>query len=321
MNNKIISFCRNCSSYKGKKWGFLLTFIMFFSLLACGQNGSSTTWQEQYDLGVRYLSEGNYEEAILAFTAAIEIDQKNADAYIGAAKAYEAMVDIDSALSILQQGLDATRSEDILALIEKLSGPHNLTGAKMFTLEDLEFPYGCSMYDLLSWGVASQKEIDSLKEDNRLFGLDENMSLATGITADSNPAILVWNYNGLIARVVIDHASPAVGPRGLCIGMSLEEVLSRFYCENEDALTYAKTFDQALIPASQEDGWVQLYEEFDVDENYKEGCMVFMEGMEGDQIHVYYDFGYVRLYIIFQNAFVKSIEVQYYYDEQYNYEE
>ncbi len=46
------------------------------------------TWQEQYDLGVRYLSEGNYEEAIIAFTAAIEIDPKQAPAYIGRGDAY-----------------------------------------------------------------------------------------------------------------------------------------------------------------------------------------------------------------------------------------
>ena len=46
------------------------------------------TWQEQYDLGVRYLSEGNYEEAILAFTAAIEIDPKQAPAYVGRGDAY-----------------------------------------------------------------------------------------------------------------------------------------------------------------------------------------------------------------------------------------
>ena len=43
----------------------------------------AATWQEQYDLGVRYLSEGNYQEAILAFTAAIEIDPKQAEAYVG----------------------------------------------------------------------------------------------------------------------------------------------------------------------------------------------------------------------------------------------
>lgn len=59
------------------------------------------TWQEQYDLGVRYLSEGNYEEAILAFTAAIEIDPKRAPAYVGRGDAYvsTAKLAVDSAAS------------------------------------------------------------------------------------------------------------------------------------------------------------------------------------------------------------------------------
>lgn len=39
-------------------------------------------WRSQYDLGIRLLNEGNYEEAILAFTAAIEIEPKKAMLYI-----------------------------------------------------------------------------------------------------------------------------------------------------------------------------------------------------------------------------------------------
>ena len=64
----------------------LAIIIGMFSLSACGQSGP--TWQEQYDLGVRYLSEGNYEEAIIAFTAAIEIDPKRPQAFIGRGDAY-----------------------------------------------------------------------------------------------------------------------------------------------------------------------------------------------------------------------------------------
>ena len=64
----------------------LLSLILVLSLTACGQ--SAPTWQEQYDLGVRYLSEGNYEEAIIAFTAAIEIDPNRAEAYVGRGDAY-----------------------------------------------------------------------------------------------------------------------------------------------------------------------------------------------------------------------------------------
>ena len=65
----------------------LLALVLLLGLCACGQNAEAT-WQEQYDLGVRYLSEGNYEEAIIAFTAAIEIDPKRAEAYIGRGDAY-----------------------------------------------------------------------------------------------------------------------------------------------------------------------------------------------------------------------------------------
>ena len=65
---------------------FLLAALCLL-LSACGQN-TEAKWQEQYDLGVRYLSEGNYEEAIIAFTAAIEIDPNRAEAYVGRGDAY-----------------------------------------------------------------------------------------------------------------------------------------------------------------------------------------------------------------------------------------
>lgn len=67
-----------------KIWLTILCLIML--LTSCRQHAH--TWQEQYDLGVRYLSEGNYEEAIIAFTAAIEIDPKQAPAYVGRGDAY-----------------------------------------------------------------------------------------------------------------------------------------------------------------------------------------------------------------------------------------
>lgn len=72
----------------GKRGEHVLCTLLCVILLltACGANGP--TWQEQYDLGVRYLSEGNYKEAIIAFTAAIEIDPKQAPAYVGRADAY-----------------------------------------------------------------------------------------------------------------------------------------------------------------------------------------------------------------------------------------
>ena len=68
----------------------IICCALLLSLVACQ---SRPTWQEQYDLGMRYLTESNYEEAILAFTTAIEIDPNKPQAYIGRADAYSQRTD------------------------------------------------------------------------------------------------------------------------------------------------------------------------------------------------------------------------------------
>ena len=88
----------------------LLTALLLLSLVACG---AKDAWQEQYDLGMRYLNDGNYEEAVIAFTAAIEIDPKRPEAYLGAAEAYRGMGDADSARKILEQGYAATNDSSL----------------------------------------------------------------------------------------------------------------------------------------------------------------------------------------------------------------
>jgi len=107
-----------------KQWlCLLLAFVMATSLCACGGNQAETadapTWQEQYDLGIRYLSDGNYEEAIIAFMTAIEIDPKQADAYIGLADAYVNGGNVEQALRVIQDALDELG--DMGVLLEKLS--------------------------------------------------------------------------------------------------------------------------------------------------------------------------------------------------------
>ena len=103
---------------------WLLTLVLVLGLCACGQSAEAK-WQEQYDLGMRYLSEGNYEEAIIAFTAAIEIDPKQPDAYEGLADVYEAQGDLESLRAILEQGFQATgdaRLEERLNALDASSG-------------------------------------------------------------------------------------------------------------------------------------------------------------------------------------------------------
>ena len=119
-------------------FGFILVICLILSLCACGQKAdtsvpaeSASTWQEQYDLGIRYLSEGNYEEAIIAFTAAIEIDPKQVDAYIGLADVYAATGTYDKALEVLENGYAKTGSnliaEKLTELKESQDAPDDVT--------------------------------------------------------------------------------------------------------------------------------------------------------------------------------------------------
>ena len=102
--------------------GLLLTLALVLGLCACGQK--APTWEEQYDLGVKYLSEGNYQEAIIAFTAAIEIDPKRAEAYVGRGDAYigngETAENLAAALADYEQAaaLDETNPAAYLGMAD-----------------------------------------------------------------------------------------------------------------------------------------------------------------------------------------------------------
>lgn len=112
---------------KMQKWiGLLLILVLL--LTGCKSSKaveqiSTTNWQEQYNLGVRYLSEGNYQEAIIAFTAAIEIDPKQPETYAKLASVYEQMGDIDAAISILEQGISVTGDNNLTNLLDALNRP------------------------------------------------------------------------------------------------------------------------------------------------------------------------------------------------------
>ena len=101
----------------------LSAVLMCLMLVACTK---APTWQEQYDLGVRYLSEGNYEEAIIAFTVAIRIDPKQENAYIGLADAYVGAGDTEKAVEVLEKAMEAVgENEALTAALAALLPPES----------------------------------------------------------------------------------------------------------------------------------------------------------------------------------------------------
>ena len=85
----------------------IVCLCLLLILTACQKQ---PTWQEQYDLGMHYLTESNYEEAILAFTAAIEIEPNNADAYFKLTDVYMAINQPEEASKILVQCYQVTET-------------------------------------------------------------------------------------------------------------------------------------------------------------------------------------------------------------------
>lgn len=103
----------------------ILSLLLVVALLLLTACAKAPTWQEQYDLGLRYLSEGNYQEAVIAFAAAIEIDDRQPAAYAGLAEAYRQSGDLEKAREALQQGLAASgdaRFESLLDELDQLAG-------------------------------------------------------------------------------------------------------------------------------------------------------------------------------------------------------
>ena len=104
--------------------GLLLALVMLVSVCACGHSPSAQeetpTWQEQYDLGLRWLTDGNCAEAVIAFTTAIEIDPKRPEAYLSLACAYIGQNDFENAEKILGEGVEATGDDSLRQKLDEL---------------------------------------------------------------------------------------------------------------------------------------------------------------------------------------------------------
>lgn len=98
----------------GRKRGILAVIVVILIVLIVGStiyNAPANRLSRQLDLGQRYLEEQNYEQAIVEFNKAIEIDPMSVEAYLGLSDVYIEMNDYEAAAEVLQRGYNLTNGE------------------------------------------------------------------------------------------------------------------------------------------------------------------------------------------------------------------
>ena len=94
--------------------------VVLVAILIAKSVSPAAKLEKQLSLGAKYLNELDYDQAIVAYRTAIEIDPKSTDAYIGLADAYIGKQDYDEALAVLNEGYDQTSDDRIKDKIHEI---------------------------------------------------------------------------------------------------------------------------------------------------------------------------------------------------------
>ncbi len=101
---------------------FLIVVVAIAVAMGIGiYNTPTNRINRHLDLGQKYLEEQNYEQALIEFNKAIEIDPMNVEAYLGKVQVYENRGDIEEAIKVLQTGYEVTNDIRLKDYIDKLS--------------------------------------------------------------------------------------------------------------------------------------------------------------------------------------------------------
>ncbi len=101
-----------------KRFGiWAIAIIAFLCGIAMYLSSDVQRLQRQLELGQKYLTELDYEQAAIAFEKAMAIDAKNVEAYIGLSKAYEGMDAYEETINLLTTAYEVTEAEEIKILL------------------------------------------------------------------------------------------------------------------------------------------------------------------------------------------------------------
>lgn len=165
---------------KIQKVGIVLIIALSF-LAGCGKSVEKQI-AEQLELGNKYLTEADYEQAIVAFNKVIKLDEKNTAGYVGLMEAYLKSGNTDEAVQCGESGIEQL-GDDVLR--DKLFEAYQ---QKQLETEDI--PQKLSLYEKMLQLDLAQKsvylELAALyeKQDDYEQGMEV---LKNGISNVSNP--------------------------------------------------------------------------------------------------------------------------------------
>ncbi len=115
---------------KKDKKSALVTLVSVLAIIACAAvilaiDSPTRGVKKKLSFGQQYLAEEDYERALDNFQDVMERDPGNAEAYLGAARAYEGLGKRAQAISILEKGYEAVRDERLPALKKEIENSPN----------------------------------------------------------------------------------------------------------------------------------------------------------------------------------------------------
>lgn len=130
--------------------------------------------QTQLDLGKRYVSELDYENAIIAYEDALKLDPYCLDAYLGLSDVYLALGDTDKAIEIMQQAKEMMpESVEIYESLAQIYASQNQMELMVSILEEGIGATNSERLREMLREYQSEGERTELAESNRINGTSE----------------------------------------------------------------------------------------------------------------------------------------------------
>ncbi len=104
--------------------GMLLVAVVVIIAVLMASSSDSKKYARHMEAAQRYMDELDYEQAIVEYRAAIEIEPNNVEAYQALAEIYVQTGDYEAAIAVLNQGIGQTGSEELAVYIEEVQAAY-----------------------------------------------------------------------------------------------------------------------------------------------------------------------------------------------------